>query len=84
VELDASGKLLRAALGFLSLEPREPVLVALRRCFDNWRGIGDVGSASAPSPWAAVQQRAALDALLKRNAPEALPRDWTATDESPR
>jgi hypothetical protein len=33
---------LRAALGFLALEPREPELRRLHRCFDNWRGIGDV------------------------------------------
>src|SRR5215470_18602514 len=35
-------RLLRAALGFLSLEPREPELRLLHRCFDTWRGIGDV------------------------------------------
>lgn len=42
MELDARGRLLRAALGFLAVEPREPDLAALHRCFDNWRGIGDV------------------------------------------
>jgi hypothetical protein len=40
--LDGRDRLLRAALGFLAVEPREPELVALHRCFDNWRGIGDV------------------------------------------
>src|SRR5438105_15682839 len=40
--LDSRAILLRAALGFLALEPREPELRFLRRCFDNWRGIGDV------------------------------------------
>src|SRR5215470_9300425 len=35
-------RLLRAALGFLSLEPREPELQLLHSCFDTWRGIGDV------------------------------------------
>ena len=121
MELDCRGKLLRAALGFLSVKPTEPELVALHRTFDNWRGIGDVvagmarldydpelrrydgrgwramffvsgfehsftahaGSAWARSPWEAVQ-RAALDALLKRDAPEVPPRNWTPTDESPR
>ena len=121
VALDAHGRLLRAALGFLSVKPAEPELVALHRCFDNWRGIGDVvagmprldyypelrrydgqgwramffpsgfehsrtphaGNAWARSPWEAVQ-RAALDALLKTDAPQAPPRDWTVTDESPR
>jgi hypothetical protein len=121
VELDARGRLLRAALGFLALESREPELVALHRCFDNWRGISDVvagmarqeydlelcryngrgwratfflsgfehsltahaGAAWARSPWEAAQ-RAGLDALLEKDAPDALPRDWTATDESPR
>jgi len=33
---------LRAALGFLSLEPNEPELQLRHRCFDTWRGIGDV------------------------------------------
>src|SRR5256885_2200452 len=33
---------LRAALGFLALEPRAPELQLLHRCFDTWRGIGDV------------------------------------------
>lgn len=33
---------LYAALGFLSLEPREPELRLLHRCFDNWRGLGDI------------------------------------------
>jgi hypothetical protein len=42
VELNARGPLLRAALGFLALEPREHELRRLHRCFDNWRGIGDV------------------------------------------
>jgi len=31
-----------AAVGFLALEPREPELRFLHRCFDNWRGIGDL------------------------------------------
>src|SRR5215467_11478579 len=31
-----------AALGFLSLEPREPALQVVHRCFDTWRGIGDI------------------------------------------
>src|SRR2546427_5772483 len=33
---------LAAALGFLALEPRAPELQLLHRCFDNWRGVGDV------------------------------------------
>ena len=33
---------LAAALGFLALEPREPELQMLHRCFDTWRGIGDI------------------------------------------
>ena len=43
----------------------------------------DAGSAWAPSPWEAVQ-RAAGDALWRRERGEAAPRDWTITDESPR
>src|SRR5262245_4889657 len=39
VELDARGRLLRAALGFLSVQPSEPELQLLHRCFDTWRGI---------------------------------------------
>ena len=42
MELTARGPLLRAALGFLALEPREPELRLLHQCFDTWRGIGDV------------------------------------------
>jgi hypothetical protein len=33
---------LRAALGFLSLEPREPELRLRHNCFDTWRGTGDI------------------------------------------
>jgi len=48
---DQRPRLLRAALGFLSLEPREPELRRLHRCFDNWRGIGDVVVAMAPAEY---------------------------------
>jgi len=41
------------------------------------------GAAWARSPWEAVQ-RAAADALRKREAADAQPPDWTPTDESPR
>jgi len=34
--------LLHTALGFLALEPRAPELQLLHRCFDTWRGVGDV------------------------------------------
>jgi hypothetical protein len=33
---------LHAALGFLTLEPREPELRLLHNCFNTWRGIGDI------------------------------------------
>ena len=39
---DPRVRLLRAALGSLSLEPRESELHLLHRCFDTWRGIGDI------------------------------------------
>jgi hypothetical protein len=39
---DNRRELLRAALGFLAVEPRAPELQLLHRCFDTWRGIGDV------------------------------------------
>ena len=42
VQLNRCRDLLRAALGFLAIEPVEPELRRLHRCFDNWRGIGDV------------------------------------------
>ena len=118
---DQRSRLLYAALGFLAFEPREADLRLLHRCFDTWRGIGDIvagmarqeydlelrryngrgwraiffqsgfehsltshaGAAWARSPWEAVQ-RAASDALYKLRVGEATPRDWTATDESPR
>jgi hypothetical protein len=38
----ARARLLRAALGFLSLEPSEPELQLLHRCFDTWRGIVEI------------------------------------------
>ena len=40
--LEDSARRLRAALGFLSLEPSERELRVLHDCFDTWRGIGDV------------------------------------------
>ena len=40
--LDQRGRLLRAALGFLTLEPREPVLRLLHEWLDTWRGIGEM------------------------------------------
>ena len=33
---------LRAALGFLQVEPREPELTMLHRWLDCWRGVGNV------------------------------------------
>jgi hypothetical protein len=39
---DPPGGLLRAALGFLSVEPREPELEMLHRWLDTWSGIGHV------------------------------------------
>jgi hypothetical protein len=47
VELDARGRLLGAALGFLSLAPREPERRLLHNCFDTWRGIGDIAAGMA-------------------------------------
>src|SRR5262249_50671018 len=40
--MNARALVLRSTLGFLSLEPSEPELQLLHKCFDNWRGIGDV------------------------------------------
>jgi hypothetical protein len=40
--LQARARLLRTALGFLALEPREPELRLLHRWLDCWRGVGDV------------------------------------------
>ena len=40
--LNSRTRVLRAALGFLSLEPREPEVRLLHVCFDTWRGIGDI------------------------------------------
>ena len=42
--LDAWGRLLRAALGFVTLRAalRHPALAALHRYLDTWRGIGHV------------------------------------------
>jgi len=35
-------RVLRAALGFLSIEPREPELRVLHRWLDSWSGVGYV------------------------------------------
>jgi hypothetical protein len=40
VELNAAGRRLRAALGFLQIEPRAPELRLLHRWLGNWRGVG--------------------------------------------
>jgi hypothetical protein len=40
VELNAHGRRLRAALGFLQLPPRAPELRLLHRWLDTWTGIG--------------------------------------------
>jgi hypothetical protein len=42
VGTDARAPNLRAALGFVSLEPRAPELQLLHRWLDSWRGVGDV------------------------------------------
>jgi len=39
---NARARLLRAALGFLLLEPHAPELVLLHHWLDSWRGVGDV------------------------------------------
>jgi hypothetical protein len=40
--LDSRGRLLRAALGFVGLEPQAPELRLLHRWLDTWSGIGHV------------------------------------------
>jgi hypothetical protein len=40
VELDARGRRLRAALGFLQIAPRAPELLLLHRWLDTWAGLG--------------------------------------------
>jgi hypothetical protein len=40
VELNAAGRRLRAALGFLHLSPRAPELRLLHRWLDSWSGVG--------------------------------------------
>lgn len=40
--LDSRALLLRAALGFTSLEPRDPELRLLHHWLDSWSGIGHV------------------------------------------
>ena len=74
---------------------REEYALELRRYNGRgWRAIfflsgfghsltSDAGSARARSPSEAVQ-RAAGDALRRRETPEAAPRDWSTVDESPR
>ncbi|HEX9820823.1 MAG TPA: hypothetical protein VGD07_14570 [Methylomirabilota bacterium] len=47
--LDARGRFLRAALGFVTLPaaPRHPALDALHRYLDSWRGVGVVAAGMA-------------------------------------
>jgi hypothetical protein len=49
--LDSRARLLRAALGFLALEAREPELHLLHRWLDNWRGVGDVVRGMTRQGW---------------------------------
>ena len=39
---DRRGRLMLATLGFLRLQGQLPVIHALHRCLDSWRGIGHV------------------------------------------
>jgi len=82
---ESRARLLRAALGFLSLEPRDSELRRLHRCFDTWRGIGDVVAGMArqgydlelgtsPLRWA----RLARDVLSRRIRALEEPR-WALT-----
>ena len=47
--LDARGRLLRAALGFVALRnaPRHPALDALHQYLDSWRGLGAIAAGMA-------------------------------------
>jgi hypothetical protein len=51
--LDARGRLLRAALGFLTLRaaPQHPVLHTLHRYLDSWRGIGAAAAGMQRQGW---------------------------------
>src|SRR2546421_4781076 len=49
--LDQRARLLGAALGFASLEPRHPELRLLHAWLDSWRGIGDVVVGMARQGW---------------------------------
>jgi hypothetical protein len=40
--LDQRARLLRAALGFLAVQPREPEVQLLHRWLDSWPGIGHI------------------------------------------
>jgi len=78
---------LSAALGFLALEPRARELQPLHRCFDNWRGIGDVVvgmerqgyrlhlTNTEPRTWRAT---VAHDAMTAAEGFAAAPTPWAA------
>ena len=51
VELDARGRRLRAALGFLQLGPRAAELRLLHRWLDNWAGLGLVVAGLGRQGW---------------------------------
>ena len=86
--MDSRARLLHAALGFVSLEPRELELRRLHRCFDNWRGIGGVVAGMARAEydlerrhydgqgWRAMLFPSGFEHSLTSHAQ----RDWTLTD----
>jgi hypothetical protein len=51
IPLDARGRRLRAALGFLQLPPRAPELQLLHRWLDTWAGIGLIIAGMAHQGW---------------------------------
>jgi len=84
-----------AAVGFLGLEPRELELQLLHRCFDTWRGIGDVVAGMARQDydlelrrfdgrgWRATFLPSGFEHSLTSHAGSAwAPNPWKATQQA--
>jgi hypothetical protein len=76
IELDARGRRLRAALGFLQLPATEPELHLLHRWLDTWNGIGLIAVGVERQGLRLGRGPLAGDLLRGRDWPALL--DWIA------
>ena len=90
-------RVLRAALGFLNIEPREPELRVLHRCLDSWSGLGHIVAGMARQEydlelrryngrgWRAMFSQSGLEHSLTSHAGSAwAPSPWQAVQQAAR